>query len=69
MMVRRELFETLGGFDERFNPFGPEDIDFSLRLQKLGYEAWYIPGAIAYHDVNHTVGAEYSEADHITGCG
>lgn len=61
MMVRRELFETLGGFDERFNPFGPEDIDFSLRLQKLGYEAWYIPGAIAYHDVNHTVGAEYSE--------
>ena len=61
MMVRRDLFETLGGFDESFNPFGPEDIDFSLRLQKLGYEAWYIPAAAALHDVNHTIGAGYSE--------
>lgn len=61
MMVRRDLFEALEGFDETFNPFGPEDIDFSLRLQQLGYEAWYVPQALAYHDVNHTVGGEYSE--------
>ncbi len=61
MMVRTDLFVELGGFDEMFNPFGPEDLDFSLRLQKRGYEAWYIPEAVAYHDVNHTVGAGYSE--------
>jgi len=61
MMVRSDLFVALDGFDERFNPFGPEDLDFSLRLQKRGYEAWYIPAATAFHDVNHTVGASYSE--------
>jgi GT2 family glycosyltransferase len=57
MMVRTELFQHLGGFDEAFNPFGPEDLDFSLRLQEAGYEAWYRPAAMAYHDVNHTFGA------------
>lgn len=57
MMVRTELFQRLGGFDEAFNPFGPEDLDFSLRLQAAGYEAWYQPAAVAYHDVNHTFGA------------
>jgi GT2 family glycosyltransferase len=32
-----------------------------LRLQKRGFEAWYIPSAAAYHDVNHTIGGTYSE--------
>ena len=57
MMVRRDLFEALGGFDESFSPFGPEDLDFSLRLQSTGWEAWYIPAALGFHDVNHTFGA------------
>jgi GT2 family glycosyltransferase len=62
MMVRSKIFRELGGFDEQFNPFGPEDLDFSLRLQKAGYEAWYVPTAMAFHDVNHTFGGgEYSE--------
>jgi GT2 family glycosyltransferase len=62
MMVRADVFRRLGGFDEVFNPFGPEDLDFSLRLQRAGFEAWYMPKAVAYHDVNHTFGAgEYSE--------
>ncbi|MDH3413009.1 MAG: glycosyltransferase [Gammaproteobacteria bacterium] len=62
MMVRADIFGQLGGFDESFNPFGPEDLDFSLRLQAAGFEAWYRPQAMAYHDVNHTFGAgHYSE--------
>ena len=61
MAVRTELFVALDGFDEQFNPFGPEDLDFSLRLQKMGFEAWYIPAATAYHDVNHTIGGTYTE--------
>ncbi len=63
MMVRTDVFQMLGGFDEAFNPFGPEDLDFSLRLQKAGFEAWYIPEAMAYHDVNHTFSSgNYSES-------
>lgn len=61
MMVRAAVFQQLGGFDERFNPFGPEDMDFTLRLQKLGYQAWYIPQAVGYHEVSHTFGKGYSE--------
>jgi GT2 family glycosyltransferase len=60
MMVRRDLFEKLNGFDPIFNPYGPEDIDFSLRLQKAGYIALYIPKAVAYHAVNHTFGKGFT---------
>jgi hypothetical protein len=54
MMVRAALFEQLGGFDAVFDPFGPEDLDFSLRLQAAGHRALYIPTAVALHAVNHT---------------
>jgi GT2 family glycosyltransferase len=54
MMVRRALFEQLDGFDPIFDPFGPEDLDFSLRLQKLGHRALYIPKAVALHAVSHS---------------
>lgn len=54
MMVRAELFRELGGFDGIFDPFGPEDLDFSLRLQKRGFKAIYNPAAVALHEVNHT---------------
>jgi GT2 family glycosyltransferase len=61
MMVRADIFQQLGGFDPLFGPFGPEDLDFSLRLQKAGYRARYIPGAVGYHEVSHTYGKGYSE--------
>jgi GT2 family glycosyltransferase len=54
MMVRAALFRELGGFDAIFDPFGPEDLDFSLRLQQRGFRALYIPAAVALHAVNHT---------------
>ena len=62
MLVRTDLFEQLGGFDTLFDPFGPEDLDFSLRLQQAGYQALYAPQAVAYHEVSHTTGSDgYSE--------
>lgn len=61
MMVRADVFQQLNGFDPLFGPFGPEDLDFSLRLQKSGYKAMYIPRAVGYHQVSHTFGEGYSE--------
>lgn len=61
MMVRTDVFQELGGFDPTFDPFGPEDLDFSLRLREAGYRALYVPHAVAYHSVSHTFGAGYSE--------
>jgi GT2 family glycosyltransferase len=61
MMVRSDVFQQLSGFDPLFGPFGPEDLDFSLRLQKADYKAMYIPKAVGYHQVSHTYGEGYSE--------
>ena len=61
MMVRSDLFQQLGGFDEKFSPFGPEDLDFSLRAYKRGYYALYVPEALAYHEVSHSFeGGQYT---------
>ena len=59
MMVRTRVFTELGGFDEAFNPFGPEDLDFSLRVLAAGYRNLYVPTAVTYHKVMHTGVAGY----------
>ena len=47
-LVRRSVFETLVGFDERFFVY-LEDVDFSLRASKLGWYSYYLADAQAYH--------------------
>ena len=47
--VRRQVFERLGGFDERFNPYGWEDADFSLRAGYAGWRIVYAPRAVVVH--------------------
>jgi len=37
LLVRREVLEALGGFDERFSPWGFEDDDYTLRASLAGY--------------------------------
>ena len=36
-LVRREVVDALGGFDERFSPWGFEDDDYSLRAHLAGF--------------------------------
>lgn len=47
-MVRRRLFDHLGGFDERFFVY-QEEVDFSLRAHRLGWRSYYLAEAKAYH--------------------
>lgn len=47
--ARRELFDTLGAFDERYSPYGWEDVDFCLKAKKAGYKTYYIPDAVVVH--------------------
>ncbi len=49
LMVRRELIERHGGFDEAFNPVQFEDFDLCYRLRDAGWVAWYEPAAEMYH--------------------
>src|SRR5712664_1203392 len=48
MLVRRTVFEQLGGYDERFFVY-MEDLDFSLRMRELGYRSVYLSTATAFH--------------------
>ena len=47
-LVRRSLFEHLGGFDERFFLYF-EEVDFSYRAHVAGWSSYYIADARAYH--------------------
>lgn len=48
ILVKRQAFETIGGFDEEYFLYF-EDIDFCLRLAKLGGEIWYEPNVTLVH--------------------
>ncbi len=49
VLVRREVLRAVGGFDERFNPYGWEEVDFSLRARRAGFSIRYVPAAVVYH--------------------
>ncbi|HEX2298992.1 MAG TPA: glycosyltransferase family 2 protein, partial [Pseudonocardiaceae bacterium] len=48
LLVRRDVFTRLGGFDERFFMFY-EDVDLGWRLTLRGWRVRYEPRSIAYH--------------------
>ncbi|WP_270668044.1 glycosyltransferase family 2 protein [Aeromonas sp. QDB12] len=47
-LVRKEIFEQLGGFDERFFVYF-EEVDFSYRAKKAGWNSVYLADAQAFH--------------------
>jgi GT2 family glycosyltransferase len=48
LLLRRQMLEELGGFDEGFRLYG-EDIDLSYRAAKAGWERWHVPEAVVRH--------------------
>lgn len=48
LSVRRDVLETLQGFDEGFTRYGNEDLELSLRLVQGGVRLVHEPTAIAY---------------------
>lgn len=49
LMIRRERFEQLGGFDEAFHPAWFEDVDLCRRLRDSGGRIFFNPGAVFEH--------------------
>ncbi len=48
MLIRRELFEAVNGFDEGFiNGF--EDVDLCLKVREKGHHVIYQPRSVLYH--------------------
>jgi GT2 family glycosyltransferase len=48
MLVRRQAFESVGGFDTRFFMYG-EDMDLCFRLKRDGWRVVYSPSTCAEH--------------------
>jgi N-acetylglucosaminyl-diphospho-decaprenol L-rhamnosyltransferase len=57
LMVRRDVWQQLGGFDERFHPVWFEDVDFCRRATQAGFGISYVPEVWAQHLGGHSIKA------------
>jgi GT2 family glycosyltransferase len=60
LLVRRAAFQGLRGFDERFFMYY-EDVDLAYRAHEMGWGAWYLATARAYHRGGGTTDAIKAE--------
>jgi GT2 family glycosyltransferase len=48
-MTRRDVFEQIGGLNERDLKIAFNDVDYCLRVREAGYQIVYTPFALLYH--------------------
>lgn len=53
LLVRREVIEQIGGFDEQFFMYG-EDLDWCRRIRRIDWQVWYVASAEVYHEGAHS---------------
>lgn len=63
MMVKREVFDLVGGFDESM-AIAYNDVDFCLRVRQQGLRVVYTPFAHLKHEESSSRGALDPTADH-----
>ena len=56
LLVRKELFDRLGGFDKRYAPAYYEDVDLCFGIRLLGYKVRYQPMSRVIHYEGVTAG-------------
>jgi len=54
LMIKKNIFEEIGGFDAVNTPSGHSDLDLSLKLLEKGYRCVYTPYASFVHIGNHS---------------
>ncbi len=62
MLVRREVFESVGGFDEGYRN-GFEDVDLCLKIREKGWQLIYRPDSVLYHLESQTPGRKAHDKD------
>jgi N-acetylglucosaminyl-diphospho-decaprenol L-rhamnosyltransferase len=55
MLVRREVFESVGLLDEGYFLYF-EETDFCLRARRVGWRCWYVPASRVVHLVGQSSG-------------
>jgi cellulose synthase/poly-beta-1,6-N-acetylglucosamine synthase-like glycosyltransferase len=60
MLVRRDAFAEIGGFDEAF-AFAFSDVDLCLRLREAGWRVLWTPSAELYHKESASMGLHHAK--------
>jgi len=58
LMVDKELFFSLGKFDERYAPAHFEEFDLEFAIRQAGYRVMYQPKAVVIHHGSATIGEQ-----------
>jgi hypothetical protein len=64
VLIRREAFDQLKGFDHEHFFLHCDDVDFSWRARKLGYTVVIAPHATVFHDKRPTPEAAWPAPDY-----
>ena len=48
-LARMDILANIGGWDERYDPYGWDDAEIGIRIRREGYRIAYVPGARLYH--------------------
>lgn len=57
LMIRRDAYDEIGGFDEQFFPAWYEDVDFCRRLKVKGWGIYFAPQAKFVHEGGYSADA------------
>lgn len=61
VLVRREIWDALGGFDEHYLPAYCEDLDLALRVRAAGHRVLYAPRSMVIHFEGISHGTDTSQ--------
>ena len=61
IIVRRDLFAELGGFDESFVPAYYEDVDLAFRIRARGLKVLYEPQSVVVHHEGMSHGTDLQQ--------
>jgi len=58
-LIKREVIDKVGLFNEAMFPYGPIDLDYCERVWIAGFKTYYCKNYLANHFGNHAEGNEY----------
>lgn len=58
LFIPKQIFETVGGYNEEFPHAGFEDYDFAIRLKKMGVPFYIYPKSFLFHNEADRVDAK-----------
>ena len=60
MMIRRQVFDSIGFMDESYFLYF-EETDFTLRAKRSGWQTWHVPQARVVHFVGQLTGVRHAD--------